>query len=61
MLQIETKTMRHLTIRTDEPMRVEIRTDAEGHLVVYGYAGIDDDLDQEPTILHDSHNVVEPL
>lgn len=56
MLHTDRTTPTHITLRTDEPARFEIKTDPDGHLVIYGYTGIADDLDQEPTLIYVSRH-----
>lgn len=43
-------------IRTDEPMRVSVDVSEKGHVIVFGYQGTEDDLDQDPVVLYDSEN-----
>jgi hypothetical protein len=45
-------------IRADEPMRVSVDVTDTGHLIVYGYPGIKDDVEQDPVILYDSESEV---
>lgn len=45
-------TRTHLVIRSDEPMRLEIRGGNGLPLAVYGYTGTTDDLDQEPVLVY---------
>lgn len=44
----------HFTFRSDEPIRLEGTVSPAGHLVVYAYRGVRDDVDQEPDAVIDS-------
>ena len=41
-------------IRGDEPMRINVDLTATGELIVYGYPGTQDDVEQDPVIWYGS-------
>lgn len=52
--EIVNKDKDHLIIRTDEPSRFELVKTNEGKLIIFGYKGKEDNLEQEPSICYDS-------
>lgn len=45
-------------VRADEPMRVSVDVSNTGHMIVYGYTGVEDDTEQDPVILYDSESII---
>lgn len=43
-------------IRTDEPMRLSVDVTHTGELIVYGYPGIEDDVEQDPVVWYGSES-----
>lgn len=43
-------------IRADEAMRVSVDVTESGQLIVYGYTGVEDNVEQDPVILYFSES-----
>ena len=54
MFNVKTVAKRHFIVEANEPVRIEVITTDEGQLIMFGYKGLETDIEQEPDILFDS-------
>lgn len=45
-------------IRANEPFRMSVDVSETGHVIVYGYQGTEDDVEQDPVVWYDSENEI---